>query len=302
MKTSLLHFPLAAILATVPAVYAADPSSGMAVYNKGRTALEKGDVVTARQCFEQLLRARPDFDLARIQLAQVVVAERELAKIPPSLKVARKETVPQMALSDVSLEDAAAAVTRALERAGGGSKQWHVTLGGHLNEPVSRRSVTLNASGARVDDLLEALGYAGGVQFSYTVEGLAVREANSHVRGKFDTGDPKAPDMSAAAKKLILDRIVLHAATPADALDFLQRKSAELSGGSLRPLFVIRHDIIPRGGVTLDLRNVSLHDAVSAVCLLADLEMKWFPWGAGIDSRQAAAAVADPIEKEETAR
>ena len=302
MKTSLLHLTLALTLTAAPAVFGAGQLTGMQVYNKGLAALEKGDLVTARQSFEQLLKAKPDFELARIQLAQVVVAERELAKIPQSLKVARRETVPQLALSDISLEEAAAAAARALERAGGGSEKWHVSVGGHLTESVSRRNVALNASGSRVDDLLEALGYAGGVQFSYTVEGLAVREATGQVRGKFDAGDPKAPDMSAAAKKLVLDHFVLQEATLADALDFLQRKTAELSGGSLRPLFVIRHDIAPRGGVTLDLRNVSLHDAVSAVCLMADLETKWFPWGAGIGSRQAAAAVANPAEKEETAK
>ncbi len=302
MKTPLLHIPIAVLLAAVPAVFAGDPPSGMEVYNKGRAALEKGDVVTARQCFEQLLRAKPDFDLARIQLAQVVVAERELAKIPQSLKVARKETVLRMELSSVPLEEAAAAVTRALERAGGGSEKWTVRLGGHLPETVSQRNVALSAAESSVDNVLEALGFAGGVQFSYTAEGLAVREANGQARGKFDAGDPRAPDMSAAAKKVVLDRIVFQEASPAEALLFLQRKSAELSGGRLKPLFVIRHDIAPGGAVTLDLRNVSLHDAVGAVCVLADLEAKWYPWGAGIGSRQAPAAVVGQTEKEETAR
>ena len=302
MKTTLLLLPLTVLLAAIPAVFAGEPGSGMEVYNKGRAALERGDVVTARQCFEKLLRAKPDFDLARIQLAQVVVAERELAKIPQSLKAARKETVPRMELSGVSLEEAAAAVTRALERAGGGSEKWTVRLGGHLPEAVSQRSISLSASEASVDNVLVALGFAGGVQFSYTAEGLAVREAAGQARGKFDAGDPKAPDMSAAAKKIILDRIVFEDATLAEALLFLQRKSAELSGGRLKPLFVIRHDIAPRGAVTLDLRNVSLHDAVGAVCLMADIEAKWYPWGAGIGSRQAAAAVVDQIEEEETAR
>ena len=302
MKTTLLLLPLTVLLAAIPAVFAGEPGSGMEVYNKGRAALERGDVVTARQCFEKLLRAKPDFDLARIQLAQVVVAERELAKIPQSLKVARKETVPRMELSGVSLEEAAAAVTRALERAGGGSEKWTVRLGGHLPEAVSQRSISLSASEASVDNVLVALGFAGGVQFSYTAEGLAVREAAGQARGKFDAGDPKAPDMSAAAKKIILDRIVFEDATLTEALLFLQRKSAELSGGRLKPLFVIRHDIAPRGAVTLDLRNVSLHDAVGAVCLMADIEAKWYPWGAGIGSRQAAAAVVDQTEEEETAR
>jgi len=302
MKTSLLPL-LLALTGAMPSVsLAAEQLTGMQVYRKGCVALEKGDVVIARQCFEQLLRAKPDFELARIQLAQVVVAERELAKIPQSLKVGRKEIVPRMELSSTRLDEAAAAVARALERAGGGSEKWSVGLAGHLPEAVSKRSVTLNGSQASVDHVLEALGYAGGVQFSYTSAGIAVREATGQGKGLYDTGDPKATDLSAAAKKLVLDRLTFEEAGVAEALAYLQRKSVELSGGKLRPLFVIRHDIAPRGTVTLDLRNLSLHDAVNSVCLMADLEVKWFPWGAGIGSRQAAAAVTDPAEKEATAQ
>lgn len=302
MKTSLFFLSFSLACAVPSFSWAAEQPTGMQVYNKGLAALEKGDVVTARQCFEQLLRAKPDFELARIQLAQVVVAERELAKIPQSLKVARREILPRMELSGTRLDEAAAAVARALERAGGGSEKWSVSLAGHLPEAVSQRSVSLSASEASVDQILEALGYAGGVQFSYTSAGIAVREATGQSRGGYDTGDPKAPDLSAAAKKLVLQRFAFEEASVVEALTYLQRKSVELSGGKLRPLFVIRHDIAPRGTVTLDLRNISLHDAVNSVGLMADLEVKWFPWGAGIGSRQAAAAVASPAEKEGTAK
>ena len=302
MKTSLLHLTLALTLTAAPAVFGAGQLTGMQVYNKGLAALEKGDLVTARQSFEQLLKAKPDFELARIQLAQVVVAERELARIPQSLKVAHREVLPQMELHEVPFEEAAAAVTRSLERAGGGSEKWNVNLGAHLPDPIRKRSVSLSASGATVDDILEALGYAGGVQFSYTATGLAVREAAGQPRGKYDAGKPKASGLSGAAGKLVIERFAMEEATVAEALTYLQRKSVELSGGTLKPLFVIRHDIVPRGGVTLDLRNISLRDAVNSVCLMADLEVKWFPWGAGIGSRQAAAAVAGPAEKEETAK
>ena len=302
MKTSLLHLTLALALTAAPVVYGAEQLTGMQVYNKGVAALEKGDLATARQSFEQLLKAKPDFELARIQLAQVVVAERELAKIPQSLKVARKEVLPRMELSGVPLDEAAAALARALERVGGGSEKWAVNLGGHLPDAVSKRIVSLSASRASVDHLLEALGYAGGVQFSYTADGLAMRESTGQPRGKYDAGDPKAPVLSAAAGKLVIERFAMEEATVAEALAYLQRKSAELSGGNLKPLFVIRHDIAPRGGVTLDLRNISLRDAVNSVCLMADLEAKWFPWGAGIGSRQATAAVAGPAGKEEMAK
>ena len=293
MKPSLLILSLAVLLPLhFPSLAGEKSLTGMQVYEKGKAALEKGDVATARQCFEQLLRAKPDFEMAKIQLAQVVVAERELAKIPGSLKVARAEVLPRIELSGVSLADAAATVARSLEKAGGGATGV-VNVGGVLPESVRARTVSLSATQAKFDHLLEALGYAGGVQFSYTAQGLAMREETGS-RAQFDAGDAKLPDMSAAAGKLVIDRFALEDATVPEAIAYLQRKAADLSGGKVRPIFVIRHDAAPRGGVTLDLRNISLRDAVGSVCLMADLEVRWFPWGAGVGSRQAAAAVTGP--------
>ena len=290
MKPSLLVLSLAVLLPLhFPSLAGEKSLTGMQVYEKGKAALEKGDVATARQCFEQLLRAKPDFEMAKIQLAQVVVAERELAKIPGSLKVARAEVLPRLELSGVSLADAAATVARSLEKAGGGA----VNVGGVLPDSARARTVSLSATQAKFDHLLEALGYAGGVQFSYTAQGLAMREETGS-RAQFDAGDAKLPDMSAAAGKLVIDRFALEDATVPEAIAYLQRKAADLSGGKVRPIFVIRHDAAPRGGVTLDLRNISLRDAVCSVCLMADLEVRWFPWGAGVGSRQAAAAVPGP--------
>jgi hypothetical protein len=138
--------------------------------------------------------------------------------------------------------------------------------------------------------VLEAIGFITGVQFSYSANGLALREETG-ARQQFDAGDPKLPVFSDAAKKIVLERISFAEASLPEALAHLQRKAAEASAGKAHPVFVIRHDAAPRSAVTLDLRNVSLHDAVAAVCLVTDLEVKWFPWGAGIGNRQAAAAV-----------
>jgi hypothetical protein len=297
MKTSFILLAFAALLPLQTLSLAGEKSlTGLQVYEKGKAALDRGDLTTARQCFEQLLKAKPDFEMAKIQLAQVVVAERELAQIPKSLKVARAEVLPRLELSGVTVEEAAATVARSLEKAAGGAAGAVNVMWGGLPESVRGRSVSLSASTAGFDHVLEALGYAGGVQFSYTAQGLAVRQETG-TRTKFDAGDPKQPDLSAAAAKVVLDHLELHDVELPEALAYLERKSAELSAGKILPIFVIRHDAAPRSAVTLDLRNISLRDAVGAVCLMADREVKWFPWGAGIGNRQAAAAVTDTAEK-----
>jgi len=295
---------LAALSLMVPLITCAGspaPLTGLEVFEKGRAAYYRGDLPVARRCFQELLKAKPDFELAKIHLAQVAAAERELAKIPKSLKVARAGIIDRMEWDGGTVNDAIATVAREMERSGGGPEKWRVSIGGHLPAPVRDRSIHLSVSKISQDSVFEALGFAGGVQVSYTTEGIALRERGEN-RGVWDAGDLKLPGMEAAAKKLIFDRFVMQDASVSDALLYLQRKAAVLSAGSVRPLFVIRHDSVPRGDVSLDLRNVSLYDAVRSVCLVTDLEEKWFPWGAGIGNRQAAAAVTSPAAKDGTVK
>ena len=272
--------------------------TGIQIYEKGKAALDRGDLPLARKCFEQLLKAKPDFELGRIQLALVAQAEREDAKIPRSLKVAKAQALSRIEWSGATLGDALSMVAKQLEKAGA-SEKLAVNLTGHLPEAVSNRSITMNVSKAPFDQVLEALGIAGEVRISYTTDGIAVSESREG-RGEWDAGNPKLPAMSAAAKKIIIDRIAMKDASVVEALEFLQRKAAEVSGGTVRPIFAIRHDFVSRDGVTLDLRNVSLHDAVRSVCLVAEIEEKWYPWGAGIGTRQVAATATGPSRKEET--
>src|SRR5689334_1425644 len=146
--------------------------------------------------------------MAKIQLAQVVVAERELAKIPKAMKVARVEVIPRLELNEVPLEEAVTTVARMLEKsAGGASGVVNVTCG-TLPGAVRGRSVSLSASQAKFDDVLEAIGYSTGVQISYTVQGLALREETGS-RVKYDAGDPKQGNLSAAAGKVVIERLAL---------------------------------------------------------------------------------------------
>jgi hypothetical protein len=296
MKPSFAALFAALLAATSPLTSFGETASptGQQLYEKGRAAFHRGDLPEARRCFEKLLKAKPDFELARIHLAQITVAERELAKIPGSLKVARAAVIDRIEWNDRSLEEAMTVVARELERAGAGGRGG-VGISGHLPEAVRERTVRMSASQVSPDHVLDALGFAAAVQISYVGDGLAVRELGE-VRGLWDAGDPKQPSLEAAARKIVLDRLVMADASAADALEYLQRKAVDLSGGKVRPIFVIRHDSAPRDGVSLELRNVSLYDAVRSVCLVSDLEEKWFPWGAGIANRQAAAAVTSPAE------
>lgn len=270
-----------------PAVRAVPEGQG--VFETGRAAWHRGDLVTARRCFEQVLRAKPDFELAKIHLAQVAAAERELAKIPKSLKLARTAVVERFAVEEATVAEAAAMLARCLERAGGGAEKWTVNFENQLPVALSERLLTFSAAGVTFDQALEALGTAAGVRFSYTAGGIAA-SAPAGERGVWDAGEPAQPGLDKAARGVMLHRLALADADAAEALAYLSRKAAEVSSGAVRPIFVMRHGSRPRQTVTLDLRNVSLYDAVRSVCLVADLEEVWFPWGAGIGSRQASAA------------
>lgn len=299
MKTSLPLLPVILSLAFAGVSRSmgeeAQPT-GLQMYEKGKAALERGDLPLARRCFEHLLKVKPDLELARIQLAQVAQAEREQARIPKSLKSAKAQSVGRIEWDGVALSDAIATVAKQLEKAGA-SEKLVVNVGGHLPEAVGNRSVTMSVANVPFDHVLEALGYAGDVSISYTKDGIAAREVTG-ARQEWDAGDPKSPRMSAGAKKIILDRFEMKEASVRDALDFLQKKAAEVSRGSFKPIFVLHHGFVPRNTVTLDLRGVSLYDAVRSVCLVAESEERWYPWGAGIGNRQAATAAPEPSRKE----
>lgn len=296
MKTSRFVLPLAFLLVAPHGLFGDQvQSAGLQTFEKGRAAYYRGDLVEARRCFEQLLKTKPDFELARIHLAQVAAAEREQAKIPLSLKVAKTATIERMQWHESSVGAAVEAVAREIERAAGNSGKTSVRVASHLPDAVRDRNVSFSVSKVSPDHVLGAIGFAGGVRVSYVPEGLAVREAAvDEGTEAWDAGDLKQQTMETAAKKLILERFVMQEASVVDAMDYLQRKTAELSGGRLRPLFVVRYDAVPRGSVSLDLRNVSVYEAVRSVCLVSDLEESWFPWGAGADNQQTATAVSSP--------
>jgi hypothetical protein len=267
--------------------------TGPAVYEKGRQALMKGDLVTARQCFERLLAADPNFLLAKAQLAQVAVAEKELARIPDTLKFARVARSGTFAAEKAQIDDAVALFRRRMEAAAAESgKKLTVNLAGVLPEAISGRTISLSARDATYDHLLQAIGYAGGVSFSYLPGGLAV----SAERGaaEFPAGNAKEPTLQAAARKLNIGNLTLHEADVSEALAYLQLRAEKASNGQMKPFFVIRHDSMPQRGVTLDLRSVSLEEALRSVCLVADCEETWFPWGAGIGNAQPKAATSVP--------
>jgi tetratricopeptide (TPR) repeat protein len=265
--------------------------TGPAVYEKGRQALAKGDLATARQCFERLLAADPNFLLAKAQLAQVAVAEKELARIPATLKLARKTSPGGFSVEKAALDETLTLFRRKLETAGGGEKVLPINLTGVLPQDVAGRAISLKAKDATFDHLLQAIGYAGGVSFSYLPNGIAVSTGGS---AEFPAGNAKEPTLRAAARKLNIGQLTMNEADVSEALAYLQLRAEKASNGQVKPFFVIRHDSTPRRGVTLDLRNVSLEEAVRAVCLVADCEETWFPWGAGIGNAQPKAANPGP--------
>jgi len=221
------------------------------------------------------------------------VAEKELARIPDTLKFARATRTGAFAAEKAQLDEVVTLFRRRMESAAGESgHKLTVNLTGVLPEDIGGRTISLSAKDASYDHLLQAIGYAAGVSFSYLPGGLAV--SSERGAAEFPAGNAKEPTLQAAARKLNIGHLTLHEADVSEALAYLQLRAEKASNGQMKPFFVIRHDSTPRRGVTLDLRNVSLEEAVRSVCLVADCEETWFPWGAGIGNVQPKAATSVP--------
>ena len=257
-------------------------------YERGRAAYHRGDLVTARGCFEKVLKAVPDFELAKVHLAQVAAAERELAKVPRSLKVSRATPSGRVRWEGVPVADALEATRRLVEKAAGVP----VGLRQQLPADLLQREVVIQMSDGTIDDLLEALAWAGGFRISHETEGLAALPAGP--TGKWDAGTAERPTAEAAARKLVLQRLEVQDATLEEALAFLRLKLREGAGDGPVPTIILRADVAAAGKtVTMDLRNISLAEALRMAAMLAgDLEVRWFPWGAGLEPKAATAANA----------
>ncbi len=77
--------PIAALLGPVGAEPIREDLTN--VYEAGRTAFNKGDLAAAKTAFTKVLKAKPDFDLAIIYMAQIRHAEEKWAARPRSQKI-----------------------------------------------------------------------------------------------------------------------------------------------------------------------------------------------------------------------
>ena len=280
---------LSALAALPIPVTAAPPERKVSLrddYERGRSALHRGDLVTARGCFEKVLKAAPDFELAKVHLAQVAAAERELARVPRSLKVSRVTPSGRVRWVGVPVPDALEAARRLVEKAAGVP----VALRQQLPADVLQREVVIQMSDGTIDDLLQALAWAGGFRIAHETEGLAALPAGAVA--KWDAGTAERPTAEAAARKLVLQRLDMQDASVEEALAFLSLKLREGAGNGPVPTIILRADVPTAGkSVTMDLRNISLAEALRMAAMLAgDLEVRWFPWGAGLEPKPAAVA------------
>lgn len=281
-------FPLMAALAGPVLLFSASgtaeaaPGDGMEIYKAGKTAFYKGDYVTAKTAFAKLLKADPDFLEGKIYMKQIRLAEEKWAARPRTQKISETARMGRVEFWEIPLSDALELVRREVEKAGANTPNaGPVVLLTDLPAGVLSRTVSLAVKDVPMQWWVDAVGYAGGVRIAWDQKGISVTAA----------ADSPGPDAATAAairsmreraESRILPRVSLEKVSVADALVWLGRQTAEPSKG---PLIVSRAGIPQAATVSLDLRHVTLSDAIRSVALVADLEVDWEIWGAGMRSK-----------------
>lgn len=253
------------------------------VYKEGRKAFNRGDLVTAKDAFTKVLRAKPDFDLAQIYMAQIRLAEAKWEARPRSLKIAGISSVAQVSFKGVSLADALEVVRREVEKSGKGVLAGPIEL--ILQVPASdlERPVDLSVRDIRMTDFVSAVAFAGGVEISWHERGLMVRPGGAPEA----TPDPHAAaetrKVREAAAKWILPEVRFEGARVQDALQWLAGQPGAEN------LVVVAREPVSDIPLQFQLRHVPAPELLSTVALVSGMELTWHPWGAGLAPRNSLA-------------
>jgi len=254
------------------------------VYEAGRTAFNKGDLAKAKLAFIKVLRAKPDFDLAQIYMAQIRHAEAQWAARPRSQKIAEEARVAVVDFKAVTLGDALEVVRRELEKAGGGPGAGTIELLTDLSVGMLERPVSFSVRNLPMMDFVDTVAFAGEVRIAWHPKGISVT-ASQPVPDKMEPVTAAAVKaMREAAQAQVIPLIQFDNTSLAGAIQWLQGQAAPDMG----PLIVLRGPVNPTK-VNFELRNSSIPDALRSIAIVADLEVTWHPWGAGLAPKQTLA-------------
>ena len=281
---------LAALLGPVilqPLLVKADPVKEdlTAVYEAGRRAFNKGDLATAKTAFSKVLRAKPDFDLAQIYMAQIRHAEAQWEARPRSQKIAEKAQVASVAFHDVALSDALEVVRREVEKAGAGPTAGPIELMTDLSAEALAQPISLSVEKIPMQDFIEMVAFAGGVKIAWHPGGLSVTTGTTTETALDPARASAQKKMKESAQAQVIPSLHFEGTSLADSLAWLQAKADPSRG----PRLLLRSPANPTK-INLNLRNTSIPDALRSLAIIADLEVTWHPWGAGLAPKPALAA------------
>jgi len=278
-------FPLATLSAAEPV-----REDLTKVYEAGRNAFNKGDYVKAKAAFAKVLKAKPDFDLAIIYMAQIRTAEAKWEARPRAQKIAEKSSIATITLSKVSLADALEVVRREVEKAGGGPAAGSIALLTDLPAEVLEREVDLSVSKISMQHFADIVGFAGGVHLAWHQQGISVT-ANAPILQDDDPAVAATKTMQQAARDKIMPQLKMEGASVAEALVWLNQQMSPGAG----PL-IIGREPLSRRPITLDLRHIPLTEALNSIALVSGMEVSWHPWGAGLSPKTELASATTPIQ------
>jgi tetratricopeptide (TPR) repeat protein len=260
------------------------------VYEAGRAAFNKGDYVKAKAAFTKVLKAKPDFDLAIIYMAQIRTAEAKWEARPRARKISETAVIRKLEFSRIPLADALEVVRRELEKAGQGPTAGPVALLTDLPATVLEQPVSMAVSNVPMTSFMDAVGYAGNVGITWHEKGISVS-------GQAGVPLSPAPEVAvrrvqAEAAALIIPRLQVEDLSVGEALARLR----QLTPPDKCPLMVLREPASAKS-ITLDLRNIPLSEALRSIAIVSGMEVAWQPWGVGLHMAGTEVAVRTPEDQ-----
>ncbi len=254
------------------------------VYEAGRTAFNKGDLATAKVAFAKVLRAKPEFDLAKIYMAQIRHAEAQWEARPRSQKIAEQAFIKSVDLQTVPLADALEVVRREMEAAGRGTQTGPIEILTDIPAEALERPITLTVKNQPMTHFLDLIGFAGDVRIAWHSRGLSVTAGTASPDKSPPAADAAIKAMHDAATSQVIPLIQFDNTTVDEALRWLQTKADPNQG----PLIVLRGPVPPTK-LTFTLRHSSIPDALRSIAIVADLQVTWHAWGAGLAPKSTLA-------------
>ena len=277
-ETSVIQMKTSSLLAAILTLGSALPGKGedlQALYAEAREDFTRGRYAEAKPKLQKVAAASPDLIPARAMLAEILLMEKQREARPAALKLAEKTAMREVRLSGVTVMEGLELARLEISKASGGKVKAEIFP--RIPEASQEVVLSMRVKGMTIQHFVDAVAWAGGAKASYDERGMVVLPlSDSPAAGPSSAARARR----AAAEKIVIPQIAFEGAKLEDVIAWLEMQGEKLSPANA-PTLVQR--ALPQDKlVTLNLRNIPLHEALRMVGMVADVVVEYHDWGIGV--------------------